>query len=175
MIRVPKSILSFGAVGLVTTVVMLAVPRAAHAVAAALVQVNNTAANPALTQDVTLQSAQIVHLGTQGAVLPNFSSVIGVYSTSGSFTNGYSTPANATLVITGIDITPLSSPSQTCPAATQMSLATGSAFLKVHHALRVSVGHRDCARLRTSGRQRKFQRMRGNHRSARVFDFQLAG
>lgn len=52
MIRLPKSVLSFGAVALVASGLMLAVPRAAHAVAAALVQVTNTSASPVPIQDV---------------------------------------------------------------------------------------------------------------------------
>ena len=52
MIRLSKSVVSFGAVALVAVAATLAVPRTAHAVAAALVQVTNTSANPVLNQDV---------------------------------------------------------------------------------------------------------------------------
>jgi hypothetical protein len=52
MIRLPKSVLSFGAVALVAVVATLAVPRAAHGIAAALVQVTNTSASPVMNQDV---------------------------------------------------------------------------------------------------------------------------
>jgi hypothetical protein len=52
MIRLPKSVVSFGAVALVACVATLAVPRAAHSFAAALVQVTNTAASPVMNQDV---------------------------------------------------------------------------------------------------------------------------
>jgi hypothetical protein len=52
MFRLPKSVLSFGAVALVACGLTLAVPRTAHAVAAALVQVTNTSANPVLIQSV---------------------------------------------------------------------------------------------------------------------------
>ena len=52
MIRIPKSVVSFGAVALVALVATLAFPRAAHGIAAALVQVTNTADNPVQNQDV---------------------------------------------------------------------------------------------------------------------------
>jgi hypothetical protein len=47
-----------GAVG----VLLLGVPRAAHAVVAALVQVTNTAANPAITQSVSEQAQQLLQV-----------------------------------------------------------------------------------------------------------------
>lgn len=50
--RLPKSVVSFGGVALLATVLTLAVPRAAHGIAAALVQVTNTAASPVINQDV---------------------------------------------------------------------------------------------------------------------------
>ena len=52
MSRLPKSVLSFGAVALVACGLTLAVPRAAHSFAAALVQVTNNADNPVQNQDV---------------------------------------------------------------------------------------------------------------------------
>jgi hypothetical protein len=47
MFKTSKSILSFGACALALGVRMLAAPRANHAIAATLVQVTNTASNPA--------------------------------------------------------------------------------------------------------------------------------
>jgi hypothetical protein len=52
MTKLPKSLLSFGAVALAAGVLTLAFPRAAHAVAAALVEVTNTRSNPVPNQDV---------------------------------------------------------------------------------------------------------------------------
>jgi hypothetical protein len=52
MNRLPKSLLSFGAVALAAGVLTLAFPRAAHAVAAVLVEVTNTRSNPVPNQDV---------------------------------------------------------------------------------------------------------------------------
>jgi hypothetical protein len=52
MTRFPKFVLSFGAVALAVCMLTLAVPRAAHAIAATLVQVTNTTANPVIIQNV---------------------------------------------------------------------------------------------------------------------------
>lgn len=52
MTRISNSILSYGAVALAAGALTLALPQAAHAVAAALVQVTNTAANPVINQNV---------------------------------------------------------------------------------------------------------------------------
>jgi len=46
-------------------VLTLVAPRAAHAAVAALVQVTNTIANPAVTEDTSRAASQIVHLITQ--------------------------------------------------------------------------------------------------------------
>ena len=52
MIRIPKSIFSFGALAPAAGLLTLAVSPAAHAVATALVQVTNTPANPVPDRDV---------------------------------------------------------------------------------------------------------------------------
>jgi hypothetical protein len=103
MFKPSKSVLSFGAGALVLGVLILAAPRAAHAIAATLVQVTNTASNPAVTQDVSRQVAQIVSLGTttiggQPSQFLNFLS-------NGTYVNGYTVPANQYLVITSADVT----------------------------------------------------------------------
>jgi hypothetical protein len=53
---------SFGGTLLAAGVLTIAVPRAAHAVTSALVQITNTIANPAVTQDVSRLAPQAVHL-----------------------------------------------------------------------------------------------------------------
>jgi hypothetical protein len=52
MTRLPKSVLSLGAIALVACGLTLTVPRAAHAFASALVQVTNTPSSPVPIQDV---------------------------------------------------------------------------------------------------------------------------
>jgi hypothetical protein len=49
MFRLPKTALHFGAAAIVAGALLLTAPRAVHAVAAALVQVTNTTANPVPT------------------------------------------------------------------------------------------------------------------------------
>jgi hypothetical protein len=107
MTRLSKSVLSFASVALTAGVVTLAVPRAAHAVAAAvLVEVLNTSANPAITQSAPSQAAQLVNLqgNTSG---PTFSTFVFV---SGGIPLGtppsYSVPSNQALVVTDVDIQP---------------------------------------------------------------------
>jgi hypothetical protein len=93
MIRLPKSILSFGAVALLAGVITLAVPRAAHAVAAALVQVTNTVS----TQDTYRQANQLFHLtGDVSSDTPVALSLV-IPTTL---------PTASSLVITAIDIAP---------------------------------------------------------------------
>jgi hypothetical protein len=124
MIRLPKSAVSFGAVALVACVATLAVPRAAHAVAAALVQVTNTTPNPAITQTVPTQAAQLIQLsagffdplvaGQQG----NVTAVpVGALNSPGE----YSIPAGQSLVITAVDFIPVT----TCTGTSAINLSSG--------------------------------------------------
>jgi hypothetical protein len=88
----------------VAATLALVTPRAAHAIAVALVQVSNTTENPAITQSVPSQASQLVLLSTN--VLPNSSSAL---SSTGSghipFTS-YTVPGSQSLVVTAVDITP---------------------------------------------------------------------
>jgi hypothetical protein len=134
-----KSILSLGAAVLAAGALTLTAPRAAHAVAAALVQVTNTAANPAIAQTTDKQAAQVVNLGITLAPVSGGSPTWTQFSqitSSGSFNAGYTVPANQTLIITSVDITPtwISAPTQ-CTGATPwdyitLSLDGGTYFRK---------------------------------------------
>lgn len=95
MSRIPKSVVSFGGLFLAVGVLTLAVPRALHAVAEALVQVSNTTENPAITQSVPSQASRLVYL--TASLPPNTS--------SGFFSGGmaYTLPAGQSLVITAVD------------------------------------------------------------------------
>jgi hypothetical protein len=66
MFRLPKSVLSFCGGALALGVLILAAPRAAHAIAATLVQVTNTAANPVPNLD-TERNARIPYQSTINA------------------------------------------------------------------------------------------------------------
>jgi hypothetical protein len=100
MTRIPKSVLTLGGVILAVGVLPLAVPRAAHAVAAILVTVVNTAENPAITQSASEQAAQLIFL--TNSIVPN--SALKLSSFSGG--PAYSVPAGFSLVITAVDLTP---------------------------------------------------------------------
>jgi hypothetical protein len=109
MFKPSKSVLSFGAGALALGVLILAAPRAAHALAATLVQVTNTSANPAITQSVLTQASQLVSLyGCQ--CLANEVGLTNYYSfiPQGAAINSapYTVPANQSLVVTDIDASP---------------------------------------------------------------------
>jgi hypothetical protein len=103
MFRLPKTLFSFLAVALAAAVLLLTAPRAAHAIAAALVQVTNTAASPAITQGTEKQAAQILELYCFA-----FSSGTGntcLQSLPAGGTATY-TPGADSYVITGVDLLP---------------------------------------------------------------------
>jgi hypothetical protein len=102
MFRLPKQIFSLGAGALALGVLMLAAPRAAHAIAAALVQVTNTTANPAITQSTATQASQVINLGSQGNSSLTFTQTF--HEAIPPFSTPYLTPAAQSLVITDIDI-----------------------------------------------------------------------
>src|SRR6201997_5426256 len=91
-----------GGAAVLAAVLTLAAPRAAHAVVAALVQVANTTANPAVTQDTSKAASQIVHLTTlgQSAVSPLSLTALHQYIPGGTFGPAYVVPAGQNLVIT---------------------------------------------------------------------------
>ena len=79
----------------------LAVPRAVHAVVAAMVQVVNTASNPAITQDTSKQASLIVNLecAFDGGTANCFQ--IDEHGRS-NFTTQYVVPASLHLVVTSL-------------------------------------------------------------------------
>jgi hypothetical protein len=95
-----------GGVVLAGLVLALLAPKAAHAVVATAVQVVNTSANPAITQDASLQASQIVTITCQvqtsetascRQVLPN-----GQTGTPGP-SGGYVVPTNQYFVLKSMD------------------------------------------------------------------------
>jgi hypothetical protein len=103
MIRISKSMLSFGAFILAAAVLTLAVPRTAHALAVALVQVANTPASPANTQDISKQASQMVQL-----VCPAASSGISNCSVDVSGGPQYIVKDGQSLVINTVEFIPQS-------------------------------------------------------------------
>ena len=80
-------IMGIGAVALAAVLMTLVAPKSVHAAVAALVQVANTTASPANTEDISKQANQLVHL------------VCSLAGTGSGFTNCFSSPPNG--VITG--------------------------------------------------------------------------
>jgi hypothetical protein len=102
MIQFSKSAVSFGVVALVVGVVTLAVPRAVDGFAAKMVEVANTAANPALTQSARNLAAQLVQLTAK----PLPQGVTTFVNAGSSLSVAYTVPTGQSLVVTVVDITP---------------------------------------------------------------------
>jgi hypothetical protein len=88
-----------------SVVLTFAPPREVHALAAALVEVTNTTANPAVNEDISRQASQIVHLTTLGKanVQPATMTQLHQYIPGGTFGPPYVVPAGQNLVITSIE------------------------------------------------------------------------
>lgn len=91
--------------GVLAAMLTLVAPRTAQAAVAALVQVANTIANPAVTQDTSRAASQIVHLTTNGkaVVSPSVMTQLHQYISGGTFGPPYVVPAGQNLVITSIE------------------------------------------------------------------------
>lgn len=117
MMRMTKGALSVGGAAIVAVVLILSVPPAARAVAAALVEVTNTASNPVVTQSIGQQGGQLIQISCQ-SIFQNCNGV----GQGGSYT----VPPGNFLVITAVDI--LSGQSLSCTAGRQVSV-TGELFI----------------------------------------------
>jgi hypothetical protein len=102
MLRLSKSTLAV-ALLIVVSLFLFATPRTVHAVAAALVQITNTASNPVVTQSVGQQAAQLIHLQCGF----NENGACTLFGISFSPSEQYLIPANQSLVITAVDIMPV--------------------------------------------------------------------
>lgn len=99
MSMVRKAVSALGGIFLAALLIAALAPKAAHGLVAALVQVTNTAAAPAITQDVSRlasQSVQLICVGPSDCsqVLPDGSSPAPFYTV----------PAGCNLVITTVQI-----------------------------------------------------------------------
>ena len=88
-------LLGVGGLGVAAACGLLFAPQAAHALAAALVQVTNTAAAPAVTQDVS-------KLATQSSQFWCPFSYVGCFNFPGT-TTAYTVPSGQHLMITSVD------------------------------------------------------------------------
>jgi hypothetical protein len=94
---------------------ILCTPRAAHAIAATLVQITNTTSNPAIAQDVSKLASQNVMLISNPAIIssgpeaqtvtPSHSAVLYQMFPNGTFgASPFVVPAGENLVVTAIDL-----------------------------------------------------------------------
>jgi hypothetical protein len=81
-------------------------PKAAHAIAATLVQVTNTASNPAIAQSPNSQAAQLIQLTSNYTTPGNFNYLFTDPLSGHPGQQPYTVPGSQNLVITSIDITP---------------------------------------------------------------------
>ena len=115
-LRFAKRFLIVAGAGALAGILAIAIaPKTAHGLVAALVQVSNTPAAPAITLDVSRlasQNVQLVCVGTQNCshILPDGSSPVPTYIV----------PAGSSLVITAVQINTASS------GSVQMNQASGS-------------------------------------------------
>src|ERR1700678_3689789 len=98
-----STLMGAGSVLLLGLILTLIAPKAAHAIAATLVQVTNTTANPVINQDTSQQASEIVNL--QCVASDTGSVPCYVNSAQGSI-NPYVVPSGATLAITSVTVTP---------------------------------------------------------------------
>jgi hypothetical protein len=107
MKRFHKYSLQIAAVAILAVVLTLAAPRAVHAVAAALVNVTNTAASPAISQSVNQLASQNVFLTTNVSIIPGQNVSMLRELPDGSIVfSAFVVPSGQSLVITSIDVLP---------------------------------------------------------------------
>lgn len=112
-------------------VLLLITPRAVHALVATLVQVANTTANPAITQDTSKQASQTVTLSCPIYILP----ALACYSIDQhgifSFPTQYVVPSSANFVVTGMDYVPLGVGTSSAILAIYDNGTTGSGYEEI--------------------------------------------
>ena len=103
-----KPVLMAGSMLLIGMTLPWIAPKAVHASVAAmaeLVQITNTAENPAVTRDISKEASQIVHLTTLGKANVNPATMTQLYQyfPGGTFGPPYVVPAGKSLVITSLE------------------------------------------------------------------------
>jgi len=98
-----RGLMAAGALALAVMLLNLAAPKRVHAAVVTLVQVMNTIANPAITQDTSKTAGQLVNV----LCTVNWASNDNAWALFSSALNGtYTVPSGQNLVITSIVITP---------------------------------------------------------------------
>ena len=118
MFRLPKTVLHLFAGALALAALILFAPRAAHAIAATLVQVTNTAANPAIIQSTEKQAAQLLEIGCHAANLQD--TPCGVDLPNGGFMQYV--PGTQNFVITGADVYSSTSDGSPCTSVSPVAV-----------------------------------------------------
>ena len=103
-------LMGIGAIALVASLLNLVAPKAVHGAVAALVDVANTTAAPALTLDISKSASQHVELSCAPAGCFLLSSFL-----------PYVVPAGQNLVVTSVDIS-----TECCAGNAQLNIDTGS-------------------------------------------------
>jgi hypothetical protein len=101
MMRLSKPVLAVGGAILAGGLIIVMNPRTVHAVAAALVQVTNTASNPVPNSDITTSPSRIVALVCEGG---RNGPCVGFAPGGALDATPYIVPAGQTLVITDVDV-----------------------------------------------------------------------
>ncbi len=109
--------------GTIVAAVLITVmsPKTVHAVAAALVQVTNTASNPVIAQGIDKQAGNMVHLNCS-VILSGALFTCTRLAADGSTTFHYTVPEGESLVITAIDVQPTNQ--AVCPGNYFITLGT---------------------------------------------------
>ena len=122
--RLSKMVLAIGGVACAASVFLFTTPKAVYAVTAALVQVTNTALNPAVIQSTDHQAAQILDLQCPTNNVPCTVINNNTDNYNGSSTQ-FQVPAGKSFVVTSVDITARPD-SQSCSASRYFYLQTAS-------------------------------------------------
>jgi hypothetical protein len=106
--KLVKLVLMVGGMLLIGMTLPWVAPKAVHASVAAmaeLVQITNTAENPAVTRDISKEASQIVHLTTLGKANVSAATMTQLYQyiPGGTFGPPYVVPAGKSLVITSVE------------------------------------------------------------------------
>jgi hypothetical protein len=105
---VKSALMGTGALALAALLLSLLAPKAAHAIVATLVQVVNTTANPAITQDTSKQASQIVTLDCTpiASTPPGAVSCVQVDAQSFRSVAQYEVPAASRFILTSLEYDP---------------------------------------------------------------------
>jgi len=125
LVRSPKVLLPVG-LALALGALILAAPRTVQAVAAALVQITNTASNPVVTQTTGAQAANMVHLECTINMSgdPNGCYQVAAKGVGNPQGGTYTVPSGNYLVITAADVypDPFEATNPQCPGAYNISV-----------------------------------------------------